>query len=187
MNGLIRKKLKTLNVRVLESKDDQERAISLKPEDPATGIEEGTVGDSVDAGFRFAKHNTYILSIKEEDSQTERGDEDRFDNEQPPSPPMHLSAGLEIDKFDLYVKEINFDLPSFDDESCGDYYKRILDEYPSHPLLLKNYASFLEQRGDLKGAEEYYHKCTEGYHKCTEVEPSDGVALSNYGRLVMLL
>ncbi|CAH8368091.1 unnamed protein product [Eruca vesicaria subsp. sativa] len=104
----------------------------------------------------------------------------KIDDERPPSPPMHLSEGLGVDKFDLYGKEIKFDLPSLDDESCGDYYKRILDEYPSHPLLLKNYASFLEYRGDLNGAEEYYYKCT-------VVEPSDGVALANYGRLVMQL
>ncbi|KAF8111616.1 hypothetical protein N665_0074s0140 [Sinapis alba] len=152
----------------------------LKPQDPVTGIKESSVsvGDSFDADSSFAKHNTDVLSIKEEDSQGERGDEDvvikKIDDERPPSLPMHL------DKFDLYGKDINFDLPSFDDESCGDYYKRMLDEYPSHPLLLKNYASFLEYRGDLNGAEEYYHKCT-------VVEPGDGVALANYGRLVMQL
>ncbi|XP_056841972.1 uncharacterized protein LOC108857388 isoform X2 [Raphanus sativus] len=156
----------------------------LKPEDPASGIEERTVGDSVDAGFSFAKHITDVFSIKEEDSQAEQGNEEvvikKIDDERPPSPPMHSSAGRGIDKFDLYGKEIKFDLPSFDDESCGEYYKRMLDEYPSHPLLLKNYASFLEYKGDLNGAEEYYHKCT-------VVEPSDGVALANYGRLVMKL
>jgi len=37
-----------------------------------------------------------------------------------------------------------------------------------------------QYKGDLSGAEEYYHKCT-------VVEPSDGVALANYGRLVMKL
>lgn len=120
----------------------------LKPEDPASGIEERTVGDSVDAGFSFAKHITDVFSIKEEDSQAEQGNEEvvikKIDDERPPSPPMHSSAGRGIDKFDLYGKEIKFDLPSFDDESCGEYYKRMLDEYPSHPLLLKNYASFLE-------------------------------------------
>ncbi|KAL0732314.1 hypothetical protein Bca4012_008523 [Brassica carinata] len=162
----------------------------LKPENPVTGIEERRVGDSVDAGFSFAKHNTDVLFIKEEDSQTEQGDEEvvikkidggrGFEIERPPSPPMHLATGCGIDKFDLYGKEIKFDLPSFDDESCGDYYKRMLDEYPSHPLLLKNYASFLEYKGDLSGAGEYYHKCT-------VVEPSDGVALTSYGRLVMQL
>ncbi|KAL0884455.1 hypothetical protein Bca101_008436 [Brassica carinata] len=156
----------------------------LKPKDPVTGIEERTVCDSVDAGFSFAKHNTDVLSIKEEDNQAEHGNEEvvinKIDDERPPSAPMHLSAGSGIDKFDLYGKEIKSDLPGLDDESCGDYYKRMLDEYPSHPLLLKKYASFLEYKGDLNGAEEYYHKCT-------VVEPSDGVALTSYGRLVMQL
>lgn len=119
-----------------------------KPEDPATGPDENldrtvSIGDSVEADFSFAKHSSIIddaLSIKEEE------DEKRFEIEQrPPSPPMHLAAGLGIDKFDLYSSEIiNFDFPSFDDESCGDYYKRMLEEYPLHPLLLRNYASFLE-------------------------------------------
>lgn len=38
----------------------------------------------------------------------------------------------------------------------------------------------IQYKGDVNGAEEYYHKCT-------VVEPSDGVALANYGRLVMKL
>ncbi|KAF8111667.1 hypothetical protein N665_0073s0026 [Sinapis alba] len=152
----------------------------LNPEDSVTGLDENldrtvSIGDSVEADFSFAKHSSIdALSIKEED-------EKRFEIERSPSPPMHLAAGLGIDKFDLYGSEIEFDLPSFDDESCGDYYKRMLEEeYPLHPLLLRNYASFLEYKGDVNGAEEYYHKCT-------VVEPSDGVALANYARLVMKL
>ncbi|KAJ0245108.1 Tetratricopeptide repeat [Hirschfeldia incana] len=155
----------------------------LKPEDPVTGSDESldrtvSIGDSVEADFSFAKHSSIdALTIKEEDGDDEKG----FEIERrPPSPPMHLAAGLGIDKFDLYGSEMNFDLPSFDDESCGEYYKRMLEEYPLHPLLLRNYASFLEYKGDVSGAEEYYHKCT-------VVEPSDGVALANYGRLVMKL
>ncbi|CAE5956527.1 unnamed protein product [Arabidopsis arenosa] len=170
----------------------------FKSEDSLTGIEENlertvTIGDSIDGdGFSFAKH-------KEEDSsEGERGvldrdyeevikklgigkrDEQGFEIERPPSPPMHLAAGLGIDKFDLYGNETKFDLPGFDDENCGDYYKGMLEEYPLHPLLLKNYAKFLEYKGDLTGAEGYYLKCT-------VVEPCDGVALANYGRLVMKL
>ncbi|ESQ36473.1 hypothetical protein EUTSA_v10008199mg [Eutrema salsugineum] len=181
----------------------------FKSEDPVAEIEKNlkrtvSIGDSVDADFSFAKHKIDILSVKEEDSEGERGDrgkgvfdrdeevikklgtgesrddEQSFEIERPPSPPMHLAAGLGIDKFDLYGDEIKFDLPSFDDDNCGDYYKRMIEEYPLHPLLLKNYAEFLEYKGDLNGAAEYYHKCT-------VVEPSDGVALANYGRLVMKL
>jgi len=130
----------------------------FKSEDPVTGIEENlertvTIGDAIDGGeFSFAKH-------KEEDSgEGERGvfeevikklgigvrDELGFEIERPPSPPMHLAAGLGIDKFDLYGSEIKFDLPGYDDKNCGDYYKGMLEEYPLHPLLLKNYAKFLE-------------------------------------------
>ncbi|KAH0876590.1 hypothetical protein HID58_063984, partial [Brassica napus] len=138
-----------------------------------------SIGDSVEADFSFAKHTSSsssidALSIKEEDEKS-------FEIGRPPSPPMHLAAGLGIDKFDdLYGGEIRFDLPSLDDERCGDYYEGMLEEYPLHPLLLRSYANFLEYKGDVSGAEEYYHKCT-------VVEPSDGVALANYGRLVMEL
>ncbi|XP_010475113.1 PREDICTED: uncharacterized protein LOC104754590 [Camelina sativa] len=151
-----------------------------------------TIGDSIDAGeFSFAK-------LKEEEDEEDCGegdeeeevvikklgvgerDEQGFGIERPPSPSMHLAAGLGIDKFDLFGDEIKFDLPGFDDENCADYYKGMLEEYPLHPLLLKNYAKFLEYKGDFSGAEEYYHKCT-------VVEPCDGVALANYGRLVMKL
>ncbi|XP_010556925.1 PREDICTED: uncharacterized protein LOC104826095 isoform X2 [Tarenaya hassleriana] len=111
--------------------------------------------------------------------------------ERPPSPPMHLAAGLGIDKFDLYGNEIKFDLPSFDDENCDGYYKTMLEDYPLHPLLLRNYAQFLEFqvmasfltpqfKGDLHGAEDYYHRCT-------IVEPDDGEIMVNYARLVMRL
>ncbi|CAH8309375.1 unnamed protein product [Eruca vesicaria subsp. sativa] len=150
----------------------------LKPEEAVTSFEEKnldrtvSIGDSVDADFSFAKHSSIdTLTIKEEE---------RFEIERPQSPPMHLAAGLGVDKFDLYSGEVKFDFPSFDDESCGEYYRRMLEEYPLHPLLLRNYANFLEYKGDVNGAEEYYHKCT-------VVEPSDGVALANYGRLVMKL
>ncbi|XP_010483912.1 PREDICTED: uncharacterized protein LOC104762333 isoform X2 [Camelina sativa] len=163
--------------------------------DPVTVIDVNlertvTIGDSIDGGeFSFAK-------LKEEEEEDcgegdkeviikklgvgERG-EQGYGIERPPSPSMHLAAGLGIDKFDLYVvDEIKFDLPGFDDDNCDDYYKGMLEEYPLHPLLLNNYANFLEYKGDLSGAEEYYHKCT-------VVEPCDGVALANYGRLVMKL
>lgn len=102
-----------------------------------------SIGDSVEADFSFAKHTSSsssidALSIKEEDEKS-------FEIGRPPSPPMHLAAGLGIDKFDdLYGGEISFDLPSLDDERCGDYYEGMLEEYPLHPLLLRSYANFLE-------------------------------------------
>ncbi|KAJ0229725.1 Tetratricopeptide repeat-containing protein [Hirschfeldia incana] len=131
---------------------------------------EASLSSYYESGYGLKPENP-VTGI--EDSQTEQGDEEGVIKK--------IDGGRgEVDKFDLYGKEIKFDLPSFNDESCGDYYKRMLEEYPSHPLLLKNYASFLEYKGDLNGAKEYYHQCT-------VVEPSDGVALANYGRLVMQL
>ncbi|KFK42791.1 hypothetical protein AALP_AA1G039600 [Arabis alpina] len=163
----------------------------IKSEDSMIGIEENlertvTIGDSIDSSdFTFAKHKEQGESLELGNGVFDKvikklgiGEREGFEIQRPPSPPMHLAAGLGIDKFDLFSNETKFDLPSFDDENCDGYYKRMLDEYPVHPLLLKNYANFLEYKGDVNGAEEYYHKCT-------VVEPSDGVALANYGRLVM--
>lgn len=121
----------------------------FKTKDQVSGIDENlertvSIGDSVEADFSFAKHK-----IKEEDSGGGAREEQGLEIERPPSPPMHLAAGLGIDKFDLYGKEIKFDLPGLDDENCDDYYKSMLEEYPSHPLLLKNYAKFLEVLREL--------------------------------------
>lgn len=136
----------------------------FKSEDPVPGIEQNlkrtvTIGDSIDGGeFSFAKHKEQdssegdrekgVFDMDDEEVIKKLGiaerDEQSFEIERPPSPPMHLAAGLGIDKFDLYGNEAKFDLPGFDDENCADYYKGMLEEYPLHPLLLKNYAKFLE-------------------------------------------
>ncbi|CAN8311220.1 unnamed protein product [Cochlearia groenlandica] len=167
----------------------------FKSKDPITV----TVSESVESDFSFAKDNigeeeeedskgkSFVRNqnkgFEEEEEIKNQDDEEQggLESDRPTSPPMHLAAGLGINKFDLYGNEkITFDLPSFDDENCDGYYKTMLDEYPLHPLLLNNYAKFLEYKGDLNGAEEYYHKCI-------VVEPNDGLALANYGRLVMKL
>ncbi|CAK9318795.1 unnamed protein product [Citrullus colocynthis] len=59
-----------------------------------------------------------------------------------------------------------------------DYYKKMLKENPTDPLLLKNYARFLQQsKVDFQGAEEYYY-CG------IQADPSDGEMLSEYAKLV---
>ncbi|XP_023526651.1 uncharacterized protein LOC111790084 [Cucurbita pepo subsp. pepo] len=57
-------------------------------------------------------------------------------------------------------------------------YEKMLKENPTDPLLLKNYARFLQQsKADLQGAEEYYHRAI-------QADPSDGEVLAQYAKLV---
>ncbi|KAI8566546.1 hypothetical protein RHMOL_Rhmol02G0049000 [Rhododendron molle] len=59
-----------------------------------------------------------------------------------------------------------------------DYYKRRVEENPSNPLFLRNYAQFLHQsKGDLQGAEEYYSRAI-------LADPADGEIISQYASLV---
>nr|XP_016448462.1 PREDICTED: uncharacterized protein LOC107773576 [Nicotiana tabacum] len=70
-----------------------------------------------------------------------------------------------------------------DFEENGDieaHYKRSLQEYPSNPLFLRNYAQLLQSKGDLSGAEEYYFQAT-------LADPKDGDILSRYAKLVWRL
>ncbi|KAG6582421.1 hypothetical protein SDJN03_22423, partial [Cucurbita argyrosperma subsp. sororia] len=56
-------------------------------------------------------------------------------------------------------------------------YEKMLKENPTDPLLLKNYARFLQQsKADLQGAEEYYHRAI-------QADPSDGEVLAQYAKL----
>ncbi|CAN4120632.1 unnamed protein product [Withania somnifera] len=41
-----------------------------------------------------------------------------------------------------------------------EYYKRVLEEDPSNPLFLRNYARLLQSKRDLSGAEQYYFQAT---------------------------
>nr|GMD18679.1 RNA-processing protein [Ipomoea batatas] len=62
--------------------------------------------------------------------------------------------------------------------SMEEYFKKMVDENPSNPLFLRNYAHFLHQtKGDCKGAEEYYSRAI-------LADPGDGEVLSQYANLV---
>ena len=71
---------------------------------------------------------------------------------EPVSPPMYLASGLGIDGIDFgggssRDRGGGFDsaFTKFDDN--GDlehYYKRMVDEFPCHPLFLANYARLLQ-------------------------------------------
>ena len=67
---------------------------------------------------------------------------------EPVSPPMYLAAGLGIDSFGIGGGELDGDFLSpanFDDGSdAEEYYRKMVDQYPCHPLFLRNYAQVLQ-------------------------------------------
>lgn len=58
-----------------------------------------------------------------------------------------------------------------------EFYKTMVEEYPNHPLFLRNYAQLLQSKGDLSGAEDYFRRAT-------LADPDDGESLSQYAKLV---
>ncbi|XVE72861.1 hypothetical protein DITRI_Ditri11bG0072100 [Diplodiscus trichospermus] len=65
-----------------------------------------------------------------------------------------------------------------DNHKVQEFYKRMMEENPGNPLILRNYAQFLYQtKKDLRGAEEY---CS----RAILADPRDGEALSQYAQLV---
>ncbi|CAK8571994.1 unnamed protein product [Lathyrus sativus] len=110
------------------------------------------------------------LSIDDED------DEDV----QPSTPPMYLATGLGVDGGEVVVSDNNDMLfvPSLQEsDDLEEYYKRMVHEYPSHPLILKKYAHFLQGNGELQDAEEYFNRAT-------QADPNDGEILMHYAKLV---
>ncbi|CAL1356015.1 unnamed protein product [Linum trigynum] len=161
-----------------------------------------TIGESIESGdFSFGKGKENDMGLIEEVEEKETGeDEDDGDDDgdqsknltfnkrvvippslsfvedenQPASPPMYLATGLGFDS------AIDFQAASSLLDEGGDleeYYSKMLDQFPSHPLFLRNYAHLLQSKGDLHGAEEYYHRAI-------QVEPGDGEILMQYAKLV---
>ncbi|XP_044485322.1 uncharacterized protein LOC123210893 isoform X3 [Mangifera indica] len=105
-----------------------------------------------------------------------------FDEEmEPPSPPMYLATGLGIDVaawFDGVGVVDLVPMNNFDEiGNMEEYYKRMVDEYPCHPLYLRNYAQLLQYKGDLRGAEDYFHRAT-------LADPGDAETLMQYAKVV---
>ncbi|KAB5537702.1 hypothetical protein DKX38_015235 [Salix brachista] len=124
--------------------------------------------------------------IKEEGVDQEQGSDgiENFDIEEvkdPGSPLMYLASGLGIDDIDFSGDSggggYHSSFPNFE-ERCDveEYYKRMIDEYPCHPLLLSSYAGFLQSKGELHKAEEYYHLAT-------LADPTDSKILMQYAKL----
>ncbi|XP_050218044.1 uncharacterized protein LOC126668873 [Mercurialis annua] len=129
--------------------------------------------------FSFGKNGMGL--IEEEDYQENMNVEkveglESLKVEGPVSPSMYLASGLGIDGVDFGRIGFDFNLPNFDENGDEEYYKRMVDEFPCHPLVLSNYAHLLQLKGDLEGAEEYYHRAT-------MADPENGGILMKYAKL----
>ncbi|XVF28519.1 hypothetical protein REPUB_Repub15cG0036600 [Reevesia pubescens] len=148
-----------------------------------------TIGESIDAtenaDFSFVKKCMELIQEEgEEEEERSNRIQSSYHGEEvdlePPSPPMYLATGLGIDGVGFGALADGIDLSSMDLDEAGDpeeFHKRLVDEYPSHPLFLRNYAKFLQSKGDLQGAEDYYHRAT-------LADPEDGEILLQYARIV---
>lgn len=145
-----------------------------------------TIGEDLDGSgissgdFSFGSKKNMGL-IEEEGEYEEEGLNGIGEEiERPVSPPMYLAMGLGISVpgFDDAGEVVDLIMPNFDDSAeAEEYYKRMIDEYPCHPLLLRNYAQLLQKKGDLYRAEDYYNHAT-------MADPGDGESWMQYAKLV---
>ncbi|CAK7327321.1 unnamed protein product [Dovyalis caffra] len=152
-----------------------------------------TIGENIESigsgDFSFGKKSMGLIQEEGEEDQEQGSNEientDIEEVREPVSPPMYLATGLGIDDIDFGGDSggrggFNLSFPNFDESGpSGDveeYYKKMIYEYPCHPLLLSNYARLLQSKGDLRGADEYYHLAT-------LADPVDGEILMQYAKL----
>ncbi|XWS13928.1 hypothetical protein CRYUN_Cryun36dG0080800 [Craigia yunnanensis] len=142
-----------------------------------------TIGKSIDAmgneDFSFRKKCMELIQEEERSNRIQSSYNEEEVELEPPSPPMYLATGLGIDGVGFGAMA-DVDLSSMDLDEGGDledFHKRLVDEYPCHPLFPRNCAKFLLSKGDLQGAEEYYHRAT-------LEDPEDGEILLQYAKIV---
>ncbi|KAL5784517.1 hypothetical protein ACOSQ2_006909 [Xanthoceras sorbifolium] len=164
--------------------EDHEEKIGEVLEREAAFVRTVTIGNDAGSGdFSFGKKHMGLIEEEEVEDDEEglkgiRG-LNLEEEVEPRSPPMYLAAGLGIGIDGFAGGEVvDFTLANFDESgNVEEYYKRMLDEYPCHPLFLGNYAKLLQSKGDLHGAEDYYHRATLAH-------PGDGEILLQYAKLV---
>ncbi|KAG8480995.1 hypothetical protein CXB51_025636 [Gossypium anomalum] len=168
-----------------------------------------TIGENIDAvgnpDFSFRKKCMELIQEEEGDDEKKRlnrirvsyNDEEEVELE-PPSPPMYLATGLGVDCTGFGAMADGVDLSYMDFDEVDDqeeFHKRLVDEYPCHPLFLRNYAKFTDDhitmkpasesidslyntsKGDLQGAEDYYHRAT-------LADPEDSEILLQYAKIL---
>nr|KYP60762.1 hypothetical protein KK1_023175 [Cajanus cajan] len=136
--------------------------------------------------FSFERNKMDLIEEREHENENDWSSgihklsiEEEEDAE-PASPPMYLASGLGVEGVlgsDKLISDDMFNPNLHDSEDLEGYYKRMVDEYPCHPLILKKYAQLLQSNGDLQGAEEYFLRAT-------LADPNDGEILMQYAKLV---
>ncbi|XP_048430578.1 uncharacterized protein LOC103942562 isoform X1 [Pyrus x bretschneideri] len=146
-----------------------------------------TVGDSIDVtwggGFSFEKMG--LIEEKEEEEGMKAIRTLRIDEEvkRPASPPLYLATGVGVggagSGCDAWDNDLTTEIVDASDNP-KEYYKRMVDEYPCHPLFLRKYGQAFEAKGDFDGAEDFCFRAT-------LANPGDGEALCQYATLVWQL
>lgn len=122
---------------------------NLKEEmDEQQGLERTlTIGEGIEAmdegKFSFGEKKMGL--IEEEEGGEEQKVLDRIQNQdvedeaRPVSPPLYLAAGLGVDSTGFDVGD-DIDLS----RNAEEYYRTMVDAHPYNPLVLRNYAQFLQ-------------------------------------------
>lgn len=138
--------------------------------------------------FSFERNKMDLIEEREHENENENDwstgihklSIEEEEDAEPASPPMYLASGLGVEGVlgsDKLISDDMFNPNLHDSEDLEGYYKRMVDEYPCHPLILKKYAQLLQSNGDLQGAEEYFLRAT-------LADPNDGEILMQYAKLV---
>lgn len=121
-----------------DNKEQLERTVTI-----------GEVIEGLDDGrdFSFGKKTMGLIEEAEDEQALDGFQTFCFeDDDRPASPPLYLATGLGIDStgFDTTVDSVDLSIVSSDERSnLEEYYQRMINEYPCHPLLLRNYAQLL--------------------------------------------
>ncbi|XP_015887405.3 uncharacterized protein LOC107422466 isoform X2 [Ziziphus jujuba] len=141
-----------------------------------------TIGDSIEAidGSKLSCGKKSMGLIEEEQGAEEQDGIRNLDVKdelaRPVSPPLHLATGLGVDSPGFGFDGDDIDLS----RNVEGYYKSMVDVHPFNPLVLRNYAQFLQSNGDLHGAEEYYSRAV-------LADPEDGEVMAKYAKLIWTL
>ncbi|KAL7145071.1 hypothetical protein ABFS83_07G054400 [Erythranthe nasuta] len=146
-------------------------------DDDKFGVEEPTNEDLIKQ--KLIENKGIAAAAKTLDSQFSFGrTEMRLIEEDEDEEEVRASNRSEDPKIEIQGGGDEFEpLDSDRDVDPDMYYSKMVRKDPSNPLILRNYAQYLESKRDFAGAEEYYYRAT-------EADPKDGEALSQYAKLV---
>lgn len=105
-----------------------------------------TIGDSIEAidvdGSKLSCGEKSMGLIEEEEEDGIQNIDVKDEVARPVSPPLYLATGLGVDSLSLGFDGDGIDLS----RNVEEYYKTMVDVHPFDPLVLRNYAHFLQVR-----------------------------------------